>query len=447
MVASVNVETTYNSITLTPTGTDGTNAVDHYLYSIDNGNYQESNVFNNLEENTEYTINVKAVDTGGRESNPYEINVTTDEYILPTISNVTASSTSDSITLNVTASGGTGSIVTYHYSKDDGLNYETSTSPNYTFDNLTGDVTFYIKVYVTDSNGRVSGEYSTSIATYLPTLAEYITTTAYTGTDGDNGLYYHNGSGAYINASLEAGDNSYRYAGTNPNNYICFGSDESYCQDNNLYQIIGVFGDQVKLYKKTSIGFYPWESSGTWGNNAWNTSEIKQTLNTTFYNSLSEKWQNLINETTWQIGGNTTANLANTNAKTAYNYEVGVNSLGLTDTMKIGLVYLSDYYYAADPTYWSYVGSGGFNTTTGSYNPDYALSYGYDWMHSQMEPWTLSRDSSTTDVVFCIGYEGRVYGYTPNSTYQAVNPSFYIDGSIKLVGGTGTQYDPYKLSV
>src|SRR5699024_8956030 len=55
-VTSVNAETTWNSITLTPTGTNGTNAIDHYEYSINNGAYQTSNVFNSLSENTDYTI-------------------------------------------------------------------------------------------------------------------------------------------------------------------------------------------------------------------------------------------------------------------------------------------------------------------------------------------------------------------------------------------------------
>ena len=44
------------------------------------------------------------------------------------------------------------------------------------------------------------------------TLANYIINKVYVE-DGVNGLYYHDGQGAYTNAELEAGDNSYRYAG------------------------------------------------------------------------------------------------------------------------------------------------------------------------------------------------------------------------------------------
>ena len=100
-----------------------------------------------------------------------------------------------------------------------------------------------------------------------PTLVEYITTEVYTGTDGDNGLYYHDGSGTYTNADQEAGDNSYRYSGANPNNYVCFGSDEETCPNDNLYRIIGVFDGQVKLIKLTLFGSFAWNSEV---NNEWN---------------------------------------------------------------------------------------------------------------------------------------------------------------------------------
>lgn len=40
-----------------------------------------------------------------------------------------------------------------------------------------------------------------------------ITDIMYTGVDGDNNLYLHDGYGDYINSNLEAGDNSYRFSG------------------------------------------------------------------------------------------------------------------------------------------------------------------------------------------------------------------------------------------
>ena len=103
-----------------------------------------------------------------------------------------------------------------------------------------------------------------------PTLADYIINEVYTGTDGDNGLYLHDGQGTY--GAQEVGDNSYRYSGANPNNYVCFGSDDTTCPADNLYRIIGAFDDdkdgnyQIKLIKNTSIGNIAWERNGS---NTW----------------------------------------------------------------------------------------------------------------------------------------------------------------------------------
>ena len=94
------------------------------------------------------------------------------------------------------------------------------------------------------------------------TLSECITTQVYTGTDGDNGLYYHDGVGSYTNSDQEDGDNSYRYSGANPSNYVCFGpgaETEGTRVNDNLYRIVGVFDDdkdgnyQIKLIKSDYV--------------------------------------------------------------------------------------------------------------------------------------------------------------------------------------------------
>ncbi len=486
VVTTVDVDKTWNSITLTPTGTNGTNTIDHYLYSIDNGSYQESNVFSDLNDNTEYTINVKAVDTAGRESNPYEIQVTTDEYILPSISNVTASATSDSITLNVTASGGTGSIVTYHYSKDDGLNYEESNNANYTFDNLTSDATFYLKVYVTDSNGKTSTPYSLNVETKVPiTLANYIKTEVYTGTDGDNGLYYHDGVGTYANASEEAGDNSYRYSGANPNNYVCFGSDAENCPNNNLYQIIGVFGDQVKLikheygtvselgtngeyietyaetglwtseligyYKGTNdvstLGTYVWNSSGV---NNWSTSQLNAVnLNTNYISYLNDqnaKWVDMIETSSWKVGGISEDNIWDYSpVKTIYLNEMTGTSANKTHNAKIGLMYASDYGYAASPANWK----------TGLYAYDNDTNRNNNWLYMGLNEWTitiLSDWSWMSSEIYASGFffynmvDGKDEGGTL-ARNRTLRPTFYLKSNIIITSGDGSKNSPYRVAL
>ena len=74
----------------------------------------------------------------------------------------------------------------------------------------------------------------------------------YTGTQGENSIYYHNGTITTDDGTvIDANDKSYRYAGASDavNNYVCFGSNVTPCPTDNLYRIIGVFGDQVKLIK------------------------------------------------------------------------------------------------------------------------------------------------------------------------------------------------------
>ena len=434
-VTRVDATTTWNSITLTPTGANGTNEISKYMYSIDDGAYQESNVFNNLSDNKEYTIKVKAIDSSNRESNVYEMQVRTDEYILPSI-NVETSSTSDSITINVSGTNGDGEIVKYYYSKDNGSNYEESTSNSYTFNNLTSNTTFYIKVYVEDSNGRVSSEYVTSEKTTL-SAADYVINNVYTE-DGENGLYYHDGVGTYTNANQEAGDNSYRYSGANPNNYVCFGSDAATCPDDKLYRIIGLFDDDkdgtynIKLIKNTSIGNYAWNSEK---DNTWDEStkpDIRTTLNSTFLGTINSTWQEKIAEHNWKVGGMVQGGSGT--AKDYYNTEIGSSSGSTTDNMKIGLMYVSDYGYAAAPSNW----------TTGLYIYDSARST--NWLYLGPDEWTISRNTNSYYHVFSVINAGLLGGSYVALTY-AVRPSFYLESSVVLTGGSGTSSDPYRLAI
>lgn len=88
-----------------------------------------------------------------------------DVYRYVIINNVATSETMDSITINVDASEGDGSIVSYHYSIDGGNSYISSTESSYTFNNLTSGTMYNVKVYVTDSNNKTSGISTLSIET------------------------------------------------------------------------------------------------------------------------------------------------------------------------------------------------------------------------------------------------------------------------------------------
>ena len=366
-----------------------------------------------------------------------------DMYIIPIINSVTTSNIeTDSITLIVNVTNGNNQVTTYYYSKDNGNSYETSTSNTYTFSGLDMGTEYNFSVYVEDSEGYASEAYALSETTddIPPTFADTCRETGsntlacyvasqYTN-DGENGIYYHD-----ADLANGAKDNSYRYAGANPNNYVCFGSDAAICPEDNLYRIIGVFGGEVKLIRNYSIGNEPWSGSIYNQNNSWYSSTLNtSTLNNTFLNNFEQIWIDKISTHSWQIGGLTGSNGYSNGAQTAYNYEVGSNNAGSTDSMKIGLMYLSDYYYAADTSYWLTDGM--------SYND----ACNYNWLCLKSSEWVISKRSDNSNSAFTISYTGFVGDYFVNATY-AIRPTFYLNSNVSYASGTGTQTDPIRLVI
>ena len=312
------------------------------------------------------------------------------------------------------------------------------------------------------------------------TLACKVATT-YTE-DGENGLYYHDGVGTYTNADQEAGDNSYRYSGANPNNYVCFGSTTTPCPAENLYRIIGIFDDdkdtnyQIKLIKadyttsdmlgtngrdydsrgyvglygessyykgnmeQSDIAAYKWNydtSVSSTGSNNWTTSEFNTiNLNTNYWNYLDSTWQNLIAETTWHLGGMTSWDNI---AKAFYDGErnnAGYGSNPTTYTDEIGLMYPSDYGYAANPDAWT--------TNLSSYSSSTITSN--NWLYMGLDEWTVTPVSSYSSYVFHVYNDGSLIYYGARYGYAA-RPVFYLKSNVALQGGSGTSSDPYRLAV
>ena len=290
------------------------------------------------------------------------------------------------------------------------------------------------------------------------------------GEEGANGLYLHDGVGTYTNAAEEAGDNSYRYSGSNPNNFVCFGSDSAECENDNLYRIIGVFNNEVKLIKYdyansnmlgtdgdynanrfvassnptyrgnlTTINRYAWNKNNT---NTWSESGLNTiNLNTNYINYLNgidSKWVNMIAEHDYQVGGNDWANLIITVGKQKYENELVNPATADVEHAKIGLMYVSDYGYAADPSYW----------TTEMYREDgqdYRLATTSNWMYMGLWEWTISRSSSFTYNAFFVNYTGYVDLNGVTTTF-AVRPVFYLASTVNYAGGNGTVVNPIRIS-
>lgn len=333
-----------------------------------------------------------------------------------------------------------------------------------------GDKTFNLLLWI-DENGDNNGStndvqnkawYGKIIIKALDTDLETFTLSEYIeSTYGmDNTLYYHtsdstkweNGESAY--SSLLAGDNSYRYAGASAdvNNYVCFGTtDTSTCTsspDTYLYRIIGVFDGQVKLIRNSSVGVISWDTDGSGinsstymsnnsskyrvvqlavdpdmsGSNNWSNSDMVYYLNGTgtgFLGTISANtWRTMIDlDHYWHVTGMTYSFVS---AKTAYTAEI-VNT-SATWSGAVGLVYVSDFAYAASASTWN------SNPVSGdpySVNNNWLVITG-NWTMQ----WTISPVSSSADNAFRLGDDHVLWNYVYN-TYST-RPSFYLESTVEL---------------
>ena len=268
---------------------------------------------------------------------------------------------------------------------------------------------------------------------YVPTLVEYVKS-QYTGTQGENGLYYHDST-----LANGAGDNSYRYAGASDsvNNYICLGSDTTTCPDANLFRIIGVFGDKTKVIRAKSVGNQKWHTSES---NTWSSSSLNTYLNGEYLTSLGTL-KNKIATTTWKVGGGSWDNIGKSVPKTAYQYEVGSSASTTTVDKKIGLMYISDYYYSASPSAWTLVGYNKSDATK-----DYSAAKTINWLYLGSKEWTISRVSDETFSAFIVDGSGHVFSYNVNFSNFAVRPSFNLDSTVTYVSGDGTKSNPIRIN-
>ena len=275
-------------------------------------------------------------------------------------------------------------------------------------------------------------------------------------------IYHHTSS-----LANGAGDNSYRYAGASEsvNNFVCFGSTETPCPTDNLYRIIGVFEDKVKLIKYdyatsallgtdgdygesstpdstyykgslTSIDNYYWNYKNdiSINSNIWSTSLLnKINLNTNYINNIGSEWANKIATTTWKVGGNTFDNIGSSVPSIAYQNEIVSPSENTTYDAKIGLMYASDYGFAASPSAWS--------TTLF----DYQKVTANNWMYMGDYDWTISRCSDFSYSAFVVSHDGSMR-YDNNTGYNAVRPSFNLSSSITYVSGSGSAVDPILIN-
>ena len=296
--------------------------------------------------------------------------------------------------------------------------------------------------------------------TYGMKATEYITN-----------LLEYDGEGLKIDNTPDA---NIRYYGSDPNNYVSF--------NNELWRIIGIFGNNVKLVRSEKLGDLSWDSSASSVNNGggvneWSQADLQVYLNTMYYggttvtcygdtknstttcptNTIDETSKGLIDYHTWNTGAINWDDVYDSITESFdtvefYKAERG-NETGkictgdecndtvtrtTTWTGYIALPYITDYAYAS--------GEDDCNTKI-----DVSSTYTYkcknnNWMQGGSDTWYLSPDAnpalaSGVWLVFGVGDTGGSSAAGPLSAF----PTIYLKSNILIESGKGTSSNPYIL--
>ncbi len=254
-----------------------------------------------------------------------------------------------------------------------------------------------------------------------------------------------------------------RYYGTNPPNYICFGTnDKDICIDDidkYMYRIIGVDKKgRFKLIKKTPIEqnsnkvFY-WHNVYN-QDIKWNASDLFKGLNGISGGKYSDlfignttyvpsRWEEKIETVDWKYGDFTNAN------KTATQMVQQEQLWSTRVSAKIGLMYVTDYYYGLSKTGTNCSNSGQYSTCKTSWmhfsnNDISALNTSYEWTMSRYGYISSEELYYSAYDAWRVASDGRVMLYTMGtlSNKHSVRPVFYLVPTIEI-SGSGTQTDPY----
>ena len=307
-----------------------------------------------------------------------------------------------------------------------------------------------------DENKRVvmSGNVSDKCYVYFDkvlTLATYVKS-LYTGTQGDNNIYYHDST-----LANGAGDNSYRYAGASEttNNYVCFGSTESPCPTDNLYRIIGVFNGKVKLVKYNDIGTF---DTSKFDATSFADTEAYNALNSTFIDTFDIRWKNMISTENWISGIVSSSSVSklnfknnNTNVKflagsatspltinwyTAKNWYIVESGAEHKLSMKIGTISISELRYAMNSSNWNL--STLDNTSWLYYNKNEAF-YLFECFTDNVANDAYGYYMTTDGILYAYYSPTKISLLEDITTY--VRPSFYLTSSVLYKTGIGSSSD------
>ena len=277
-------------------------------------------------------------------------------------------------------------------------------------------------------------------------------------------------------------DQNIRYYGANPNNYVSF--------NNELWRIIGVFGNNVKLVRKDSLGSLSWDSSDStinngnginqWGEstdadgNEYAGADLKNYLNTMYYGGTSvtcyngqnnqtttcptgtidEPSKGLIDYHIWNTGAieyeTTTdtikfykAERGRLNGKICYGGSPCNDAIIRTTTWTgyIGLPYATDWAYASSENI----------CETNMQTQDSSNAYvckNNNWIYQKSDIRIISSipNLHTALYVWVVSEIGSIQNANASETHS-IFPTLYLKSNVLIDSGNGTSSNPYTLKL
>ena len=283
-----------------------------------------------------------------------------------------------------------------------------------------GAVIVYAETYFPSNNvtydNKESGLTSTNVQGAIDEL--YGVCIPKTGGSGilENTDIVTSGDGLYED---EYEEGKFTYKGANPNNYVTFNNEKA------GWRIVSIGSDNtIKIIRAESIGNLAWDSdwSIVWDKPA----TLNTYLNADYYNSLNSVAKNQVVEAKYGIGKITDGNnnmLAQINAENKNVWDG-----------KVALITISEHIRASSNTSCN---------TLYKYNYYFNNCKNSNWQYYSNDWWALT--STGSDIYFIFG-SGQITRQAAYSTI-AVRPVITLSSDVKITGGTGSQSDPYTLSL
>ena len=320
--------------------------------------------------------------------------------------------------------------------------------------------------------------------TYGITAVEYITN-LYDYDDISNNLKRDNTK-----------DQNIRYYGSDPNNYVSF--------NNELWRIIGVFGNNVKLIRNEKLGELSWDSSESsvndgYGINQWGESkdtsgntyegaDLKVYLNKMYYggdttikcykfannkevacptNKLNAESKVLVDNYTWNTGAPNDSILYNSTTQSydtvefykaervTTNGKLCSSGTGCNDTVTrttewpgyIALPYVTDWAYASSES----VCETNMQTKDDS---NVYICKNNNWMQKDYTIWYLSPYINAYDgtgglafQIFVLYNDNLLVSSAGAGASLSVFPTIYLKSNVLIESGNGTSSNPYMLKL